>query len=165
MKELLNLLQELADRIKERIISDMSSDIGINKKVNKNTLINSDLMKSVSVEAIDENTIIFSIADYYEKVVQGRKEGIKLSSNEIESLKLWIRKKQIRFEGCDENTTLWLVIRSIYNYGIAPRPFIRSGEKNGEDPSKILRYLDDYFNTWSDDVFNLIITKLNKLFK
>lgn len=165
MKELLNLLQELADRIKERILSDMSSDIGINKKVNKNTLINSDLMKSVSVEAIDENTIIFSIADYYENVVQGRKEGIKLTSNEIESLKLWIRKKQIRFEGCDENTTLWLVIRSIYNYGISPRPFIRSGEKNGEDPSKILRYLDDYFNTWSDDVFNLIITKLNKLFK
>lgn len=165
MKELLNLLQELADRIKNKILSDMSGDIGINKKVNKNTLINSDLMKSVSVEAIDENTIIFSIADYYEKVVQGRKEGIKLTSNEIESLKLWIRKKQIRFEGCDENTTLWLIIRSIYNYGIAPRPFIRSGEKNGEDPSKILRYLDDYFNTWSDDVFNLIITKLNKLFK
>lgn len=165
MKELLNMLQELADKIKNKILSDMSGNIGINKKVGRNTLINSDLMKSVSVEAIDENTIVFSIADYYENVVQGRKEGIKLTSNEIESLKLWIRKKQIVFEGCDENTTLWLVIRSIYNYGISPRPFIRSGEKNGEDPSKILRYLDEYFNTWSDDVFNLIITKINKLFK
>lgn len=165
MKELLKMLQELADRIKNKILSDMSGDIGINKKVGRNTLINSDLMKSVSVEAINEDVLVFSIADYYENVVQGRKEGLKLSSNEIESLKLWIRRKNIVFEGCDENTTLWLVIRSIYNYGIAPRPFIRSGEKNGEDPSKILKFLDDYFNEWADDVFNLIITKLNKIFQ
>ena len=156
------MLEELAERIRQAILESMDSDIGINRKIGVNTLRDSQLRESVSVQAISEDTIVFEIAEYYENVVQGRESGLKIDSQMIESLRLWIRRKGIHFQGTDENGTLWLVCKSIVEKGIAPRPFIRSGERNNEDPSRILVFLDSYFADWADDVYDMIVNAINK---
>ena len=156
------MLEELAERIRQAILDSMDSDVGINRKIGVNTLRDSRLRESVSVQPVSEDTIVFQIADYYENVVQGRKSGLRIDSEMLESLRMWIRRKGIRFSGTDENGTLWLVCKSIVEKGIAPRPFIRSGERNNEDPSRILVFLDSYFSEWADDVYIAIVKAINK---
>lgn len=160
MNELKQMLDELAKRIKDTVIDLMSSDIGVNQKVGRNTLIGSDLMNSLKTTT-GEDYIVFQIADYYENVVKGRPKGLMINSEMEQSLLEWIRKKNIRFDGCDETTTLYLVEKSIVEKGIAARPFIGVGD----DPSVVLPFLDNYFDKWADEVFEMIIKKIDQLFK
>ena len=70
-----NALRELASDIKQEVLRRMSSDLGVNRKTGTNTLDGSELMKSVDTKVVDDNTIVFEIADYYTYVVGGRKPG------------------------------------------------------------------------------------------
>lgn len=166
--ELKDALQELADRVKKEILRRLHSPIGINRRVGKNTLIGSELEASIDVRQADEDTIVFEIADHYEYVVLGRKAGWKnrppSGKGIIYGITQWVRNKGIRFNGCTETETIWMVLEALEVRAIAARPFIESGKLNDEDPSKILPFLDAYFNAWADEVYKLIIDKLNKYF-
>ena len=161
-------LKELAERVKEEIIRRLHSPLGINKLVGRNTLIGSDLEKSIDVNQVDDETIVFQIADYYEYVVMGRKAGWKNRPPKpphiIPSITKWVRKKGIRFNGMTENETIWAVLEALEVRAIAARPFINSGQLNDEDPSKILVFLDAYFDAWADEVYKLITDKIDKYF-
>ena len=65
-----------------------------------------------------------------------------------------------------ESQIVWyLYKRMILEYReIQPRPFIESGYNNDEDPSRILNFLDDFFNKWADKVFEEITTDIDKHF-
>ena len=167
--QLKDAIQELADRIKNEIIRRLHSPIAVNKRVGKNTLIGSDLEKSIDVKPTDEEMLVFQIADHYEYVVQGRKAGWKNRPPKppgiIYGITQWVKKKGIRFNGMTENETIWTVLEALEVRAIAARPFINSGQLNDEDPSIILPFLDDYFNAWADDVFKLITEKIDKYFE
>ena len=47
---------------------------------------------------------------------------------------------------------------------IKARPFIESGYLNNEDPSKVLNFLDDFFDEWADEVFKKITEEVDKYF-
>lgn len=158
-------LTELANDIKREILRRMSSDVGINPRTGTNTLVNSSLYHSVDVYPRSENTIIFQIADYYEFVVRGwahtgRYAGTKQQF--LYNLLLWVRRKHIRFGDLSENQIVYLVYRKINEELIAPRPFINYDPQG--DLSKILPFLDDYFETWADNIFNKITEELDKYF-
>ena len=161
-------LKELAERVKNEIIRRLHSPLGINKLVGRNTLVGSDLEKSIDVKQVDDETIVFQIADYYEYVVMGRKAGWKNRPPKpphiIPSITKWVRKKGIRFNGMTETQTIWAVLEALEVRAIAARPFINSGQLNDEDPSKILGFLDAYFNAWADEVYKLITDKIDKYF-
>lgn len=165
--ELRRALEELADRVKEEIIKRLHSNVGINPRTGQNTLINSDLERSIEVRATSDDTIVFQIADHYEYVVAGwRRTGNfpGTLSQFVDNLTDWVRRKGIRFEGKSENQVVWAILKSIWTRGIKARPFIESGYKNDEDPSKVLNFLDNYFDHWSDDVFEEITKELDKYF-
>lgn len=166
--ELKTALKELAEDVKKEILRRLHSSVGINHRVGRNTLIGSDLEASISVTKGDEDTIVFGIADYYEYVVQGRKAGWKNRPPKppgiIYGITQWVRKKGIHFRGLTETQTIWTVLEALEVRAIAARPFIQSGQLNGEDPSKILPFLDSYFDAWADDVFKLITDKIDKYF-
>lgn len=165
--ELKQALQELADRIKEEIIRRMHSNVGVNPRTGQNTLIGSDLEKSISVDIKGEDQIVFEIADYYEYVVTGwRRTGNfpGTLSQFVYNLTRWVRKKDIKIQGKSENQVVWAILKSIWTRGIRPRPFIESGYNNDEDPSKILIFLDNYFDKWSDETFEAITKELDKYF-
>lgn len=166
--ELKTALKELAEDVKKEILRRLHSSVGINYRAGRNTLVGSDLEASISVSQSDENTIVFEIADYYEYVVQGRKAGWKNRPPKppgiIYGITKWVRKKGIHFQGLTETQTIWTVLEALEVRAIAARPFIQSGQLNGEDPSKILPFLDSYFDAWADDVFKLITDKIDKYF-
>lgn len=165
-KEILReALEQLAKRIKNEVLVRLHSSIGINKKTGKNTLIGSNLEKSIDVKLTGEDELTFQIAGHYIYVVGGRKVGWgqNRTGGFVEGVKRWIREKGIRFQGCTENQTLFLVLRSIVNKGIAARPFIGNGYYDS-DPSKVLPFLDEFFDNWADNIFEKICYELDSFF-
>lgn len=159
-------LKELAEMIKAEIIRRVWEE-GVNPKTGTNTLITSDLIKNMKVEAVSENKIVFIIADYYEFVVNGWKRTHDWGGGMapfINNLVEWIRKKNVHQVGITDNQLAWAIAKKIFEGGIAPRPFINSGYNNDEDPSKVLPFLDEYFDEWSDKVFDKITEELDKYF-
>lgn len=166
MEKLHNALRELAESIKQEVLRRMESDAGVNKKTGTNTLIGSDLYKSVDARVASDNVIVFEIADYYTYVVGGRKPGWGVGPPHgfVEGVTRWVRKKGIRFEGKTETQTIWACINSIVKYGIAARPFIGNGFLN-DDPAFVLPFLDEFVEDFCNRVFDMIIEEIDKFFK
>lgn len=165
--ELKEALQELADMVKEEIIARLHSPIGINRRTGQNTLIGSNLEKSIDVTVHGDNAIAFEIADYYTYVVTGwRRTGNYPNTAHlfIRNVTDWVRRKNIRLGNMTQNQIVWYLYKRMLIEGrqIAPRPFINYDEN--EDPSVILPFLDDFFDKWADKVFELIISDLEKYF-
>lgn len=167
--ELQRALQELANEVKEEIIRRLHSPIAINPRTGTNTLIGSDLEKSIDVKAINDNTIVFEIADYYEYIVGGWRRTHNFPNTAhlfIRNVTEWVRKKNIHLGNMSQNEIVWYLYKRMLIQGreIKARPFIESGYNNDQDPSKILPFLDDFFEKWANKVFNEIINDLDKYF-
>ena len=70
--KLIKALAELASNIKKEIIARMGK-YGYNQRAGRNTLVGSDLEKSVDVKVVSDHELVFEIADYYEFIVRGWK--------------------------------------------------------------------------------------------
>lgn len=165
--EIREALQELADMVKEEIIARLHSPIGINRRTGQNTLVGSNLEKSIEVTVQGDNAIVFEIADYYQYIVTGwRRTGNYPNTAHlfIRNVTDWVRRKNIRLGNMTENQIVWYLYKRMLIEGreISARPFINYDEKG--DPSVILPFLDDFFDKWSDKVFELIINDINKFF-
>lgn len=163
--DLRKALQELADKIKEEVLRRMESYRGVNPRTGENTLKDSKLYKSVEVKVVSEDTLAFQIADYYTYVVGGRRPGwgTPPPTGFVQGVTNWVRERGIRFNGKTENQTIWAIIKSIVKRGIQGRAILGNGYEN-DDPSYVLPFLDDFFDEWSDKVFEDIISELNKYF-
>ena len=162
--KLIKALAQLADDIKKEIMARIQKE-GYNPRAGRNTLIGSDLEKSVDVKVVSDNELVFEIADYYEFVVRGWKRTGRYPGTMrkfIENLTQWVRKNGIQSSNRTENQIVWAILKSIFMRGIEPRPFINWDEN--DDPSVVLPFLDDYFDRWADDVFNKITEELDKYF-
>lgn len=158
-------LKILADKIKEEVLKRMESERGVNLRTGENTLKNSKLYKSVEVRVVSEDTLAFQIADYYTYVVGGRRQGwgTPPPTGFVQGITNWVRERGIRFNGKTENQTIWAIIKSIVKRGIQGRAILGNGYEN-DDPSYVLPFLDDFFDEWSDKVFEDICKILDEYF-
>ena len=160
-------LHILARDIYDEVIKRLHSRIGINPRTGSNTLIGSDLEKSIDVKVKDEETLEFQIADHWEYVVLGwRRTGRFPNTSHlfIKNVNDWVRRKNVRLGNMTQSQIVWYLYRRMVLEGrqIAPRPFINY-DPNG-DIYKILPFLQDMLDKWAEDVFNDIIKELeNKL--
>ena len=157
--ELHQALKELGLMLRDEVLRRMRS--AINAKTQTPTLVGSELEKSVNTIDVEEETLAFHIADYWQYVAYGRKAGAKMPP--IEAILNWIRRKGIRFEGKTENQTAWTIAIAIQRDGIEGRPFMGS-DYNIDDTEKVLPYLDGIFDEWSEKLFQTIIENI-KYFK
>lgn len=167
--DLKQALDELAKEIKDEIIRRLHSNVGVNRRTGTNTLVGSNLEKSIDVRVDSNDGLVFQIADYYEYIVNGwRRTGNFPNTAHlfIKNITDWVRRKGVRLGSMTENQVVWYLYKRMIIDGrqIAARPFINSGYNNDEDPSKILPFLDDFFNKWADKVFDLIMKDTDKYF-
>ena len=164
--DLKGALQELADRIKKEIIRRFNSPLAVNQKTGRNTLADSNLLKSVSLTTNGTDEVVFQIADYYTYIVGGRRPGwgTPPPTGFVQGVTRWVREKGIRFEGKTENQTIWMCIRSIVNKGIQGRAVLGNGYVN-DDPAYVLPFLDEFFDKWADDIFQDICASISEFFK
>ena len=162
--KLIKALAELASDIKKEIIARIEK-YGYNPRAGRNTLVGSDLERSVDVKVVNDHELVFELADYYEFVVRGWKRTGNYPGTMrqfIDNLTQWVRKNGIQSSDRTENQIVWAILKSIFMRGIEPRPFINWD--NNEDLSVILPFLDDYFDNWANEVFNKITEELDKYF-
>lgn len=158
-------LQELAQMIKVEVLARMTSSVGVNPRTGTNTLEGSDLYKSVDVKPVSDNEIVFQIAAHYRFVVLGWKRTGNFGGGLgafLKGLLQWMRKKGVHSPKHTDNQLAWAILKSIWNRNIQARPFINYDE--GGDVSKILPFLDEFFEKWADNVFDDMCHELDEYF-
>ena len=157
-------IKQLAHMVKEEVLRRIDQ-YGLNRRAGRNTLKGSDLERSIDVRITDDNAFVFQIADYFEYVVRGWKRTGNYPGTMrlfVENLTKWVRKNGITIQGRSENQVVWAILKSIWMRGIEARPFLHWDDS--QDPALIIPFLDDYFDEWSDLVWNQINEELDKYF-
>lgn len=129
----------------------MESNVGINQKVGTNTLVNSNIYKTLSVKATNDGDLIFDIIlnDYLVFIESGRRKGAKFPP--VEPIVKWARSRGIP----TDNSTIFLIRRAISRDGIKPRPFM----------AHVLEEIDrEWDDQLADELFNKLISEIDKFF-
>ena len=149
--EIASIVMEFSKDIMSLVRMVMESNVGINKKTNTNTLINSNIYNTLSVHATNDGDLVFDILlnDYIAYIESGRRKGAKFPP--VEPIVRWCKEKGIP----SDNSTIFLIRRAIARDGIAPRPIM----------AKVFDELDRAWdNEWSDKLFDIIMETINKFF-
>jgi hypothetical protein len=130
----------------------MESNVGINDKVGRNTLVDSNIYKTLSVKATNDGDLIFDIIlnDYLVFIESGRRKGAKMPP--IMPIVRWARSRGIP----TDNSTIFLIRRAISRDGIKPRPFM----------AHVLEEIDrEWDDSLADKLFEKIMEIIDNFFK
>lgn len=148
---LTKIVQEFANDIAKLVRIVMESNVGINGKVGKNTLKDSDIYRELSVYATSDGDLVMDIMlnDYIQYIENGRRKGAKMPP--IEAIVKWCKEKNIS----TDNSTIFLIRRAISREGVEPHPIM----------AKVFQEMDNKWdNSWGDKLFESITEQLSKFF-
>lgn len=161
--DLSTAFKELADKVKE-IVELRIRRYGVLHAKYGNTLQGSDLEKSIEISPTEDG-IVLQIADYWEFVSRGWERTGNYPntfSKFVENLTKWVRKKNIHFGTLSQNQIVWIILRKIWTHGIKARPFMVYSDEG--DLEEMIPELKSYMDKWFDELFELIISDLDKYF-
>ena len=149
--EISKIVMEFSKDLMTLVRMVMESNVGINKKVGVNTLVGSDIYKTLQVHATNDGDLVYDIIlnDYLTYIESGRRKGAKFPP--VEPIVRWARSKGIP----TDNSTIFLIRRAISRDGIAPRPIMEHVFE------EVDREWDD---SLSEKLFNIITEEINKFF-
>ena len=156
-------LNEFAKHCTIIVHAILNSEVGINNKVGKNTLGagNSDLYNTIeALSTEDVGVINLLIPEYGVLYVDGNgyeyARRPKLMKNgkpnfpPVEVIRDWATRKMLP----NDNSSVYLYSRSIWEFGIKARPFV--------EPS--LDEIGRQFDRWADKLFNDLCSGLDEFF-
>lgn len=148
---MLRIANIIANDICNLVREVMSGDTGINTKVNRNTLTDSELFKSVKATAKGDIVIELLLNDYIIYVESGRRAGAKMPPFRV--IEKWCERKGLP----TDVSTVWAICRAIARDGIAQRPVMAT----------VFNAMDNeqWSGKWLDDVFNEICEVLDNYFR
>lgn len=128
----------------------MESNVGINSKTGSNTLVNSNIYKTLSVKATNDGDLVFDIIlnDYLVYIENGRRKGAKMPP--VEPIVAWAKKHGIP----TDNSTIFLIRRAISRDGIKARPFM----------AYVMEEVGREWGNLSDKLFEKIMEEIDKFF-
>ena len=155
--DLAKIMKEITEDILKGAREIMSSDIGINQKVGKNTLVGSNLYNQIkwNFQQNDDNIVINLFFNHYiESIESGRmpKKGDRPSVFEIAK---WLKRKKI----VSSNENIMKVADTV-SYAIW---------RDGYKARKILEALDKYVDSnfdekYADMIFNALFQEVDDYF-
>lgn len=148
--EISKLVMEFSNDIMDLVRVVMESNLLDNHKVGRNTIIGSDIYKTLQVKSTNDGDLIFDIIlnDYLTFIESGRRKGAKFPP--VEPIVRWARSRGIP----TDNSTIYLIRRAISRDGIAPRPFMAT----------VMEQIDLNMENWYDKLFEEIIKLINEFF-
>lgn len=152
MAQIGSIVMEFSKDIMTLVRMVMESNVGINSKVGVNTLINSNIYKTLSVRATNDGDLIFDIIlnDYLVYIENGRRKGAKMPP--VEPIVRWARSRGIP----TDNSTIYLIRRAISRDGIKARPFM----------AHVFEEVDREWNDGlADELFGKIMEQIDNFFK
>lgn len=150
--ELKEVLEQVAFDIKRAIQYLMESEIGINNKINENTLVDSHIYDELEVNQTDIGLYTILINDYVTYIEGGMQPGHWVKA---EYLIPWMVDKGIASDNETAETFVKCIQGSIYWYGIEPRPFLEASFER----------IDSFWDEWADDIFEALCQELDDFFE
>lgn len=154
--DLAKIMKEITEDILKGARDIMSSDIGINQKVGKNTLVGSNLYNQISTQFKQDDNIVINLFfnHYIEFIESGRmpKQGKRPPVLEIAK---WLRRKHI----VSSNENIMRVAYAV-SYVIW---------RDGYKARKVLEALDNYVdsqfeNKYADMIFDALFKEVDDYF-
>lgn len=161
LERIKSTLKDFASQCAAIVRAVMDSDIGVNDKVNINTLSGSNAYKEVEgISTEDVEVINLLINEYAVLYVDGNgypwaRRPVTMKKDQkwppVDVISDWAARKGIP----TDNGTIYRICYSIWYYGIKARPFI--------EPS--FEEIDNQFDEWADKLFNDLCSGLDAFFK
>lgn len=136
----------------------MASDIGINAKVGKNTLVDSDLYRQLKTDTYNDDggMVIDLLFNHYIEFIESGRPPMHGKRPPIDVIEDWLKRKHIVKSNENIRSVAFLVSRAIWRDGYKAR--------------KVLSALDDWTDKqfeekWGDMVFDMLLEDLDKVFK
>lgn len=155
--------QELALAVK-RLVNDRIKRYGINPKTGTNTLIGSELERSLQVTPIEDG-IVLQIADYWQFVSRGweRTGNYPGTMNKfVKNVDNWVKRKGITFGDMKQSSIVFLIIKNIISHGLKARPFMVYDDEG--DLTKMIPELEAYMDKWFESLFDSIMQDIDNYF-
>lgn len=148
--EISKIVMEFSKEIMDIVRVVMESNLLDNHKVGRNTIIGSDIYKTLQVKSTNDGDLVFDILlnDYLTYIESGRRKGAKMPP--VEPIVRWARSRGIP----TDNSTIFLIRRAISRDGIRPRPFMAT----------VMEQIDLDMPNWYDKIFDEITKLINDFF-
>lgn len=151
LQEIHKHLETIAKEAKGIIMSVMASEKGVNAKVGVNTLVDGRIFQEIDTDVEDVELVKLLVNDYIQYIESGRKAGTYPPPNVIAE---WCQRRGIP----SDNSTVYLICRSIYENGIKARPIF-------DGDGGVWDMVEREWSTWSEMIFETICSGLSENFK
>lgn len=155
--QLAKVIQEITQDILKGVRDIMSSDIGINQKVGKNTLVGSNLYNQIkqSWKETNDNVVIDTFFNHYISYIEwDRPPKYGKMPPVIEIIK-WLRRKHIVSSNKNIKSVAYVISRSIWEKGWKARKITEALDK----------YVDSNFDEkYADMIFDALFQEVDDYF-
>ena len=155
--QLAKLIQEITEDILKGARDIMSSDVGINQKVGKNTLVGSNLYKQISTswKETGDNVVIDTLFNHYIGYIEWDRPKEYGHPPPVIQIIKWLRRKHIVSSNENINSVAYVISRSIW----------KKGHKGRKIFDMLDKYVDSGFeNKYADMIFDALFKEVDDYF-
>ena len=155
--QLAKIIQEITNDIVKGARDIMSSDVGINQKVGKNTLVGSNLYRQISTswKETGDNVVIDTFFNHYIEFIESGRMPKKGKRPPVLEIAKWLRRKHIVSSNENIMKVAYVISRSIWKKGYKARKVLEALDK----------YVDSGFeNKYADMIFDALFKEVDDYF-
>ena len=155
--QLAKIIQEITEDIVKGARDIMASDVGINQKVGKNTLVGSNLYKQISTswKETGDNVVIDTFFNHYIGYIEWDRPPEYGDPPPVIEIIKWLRRKHIVSSNENINSVAYVISRSIW----------KKGHKGRKIFDMLDKYVDSGFeNKYADMIFDALFKEVDDYF-
>ena len=155
--DLAKIMKEITLDILKGARDIMSSDIGINQKVGKNTLVGSNLYKQISTswKETGDNVVIDTFFNHYISYIEWDRPPKYGKMPPVFEIIKWLRRKHIVSSNKNIKSVAYVISRSIWEKGWKGRKILEALDK----------YVDSNFDEkYADMIFDALFQEVDDYF-
>lgn len=151
------ICREIAQDIVKAAREVMASSIGVNDKVGKNTLADSDLARQIDWNIqFGDDVVIQTLFNYYIQFIEEGRPPKKGKMPPEKAIIGWLRRKHIVSSNKNIRSVAFLIRRAIWRDGYNARPVLKRLEKETDRL---------WESKWADELFEALIKDLTEYFR
>lgn len=155
--QLAKIIQEITNDIVKGARDIMASDVGINQKVGKNTLVGSNLYKQISTSWKDtgDNIVVDTLFNHYIGYIEWDRPPEYGDPPPVIEIIKWLRRKHIVSSNENIKSVAYVISRSIW----------KKGHKGRKIFDMLDKYVDSGFkNKYADMIFDALFKEVDDYF-
>ena len=155
--QLAKIIQEITEDSGKGARDIMASDVGINQKVGKNTLVGSNLYRQISTswKETGDNIVIDTFFNHYIGYIEWDRPPEYGDPPPVIEIIKWLRRKHIVSSNENINSVAYVISRSIW----------KKGHKGRKIFDMLDKYVDSGFeNKYADMIFDALFKEVDDYF-